>query len=225
VRRRNRGNGESKRETKSNDYGKTLHILGFLQLRGLLDEDFAVELDDVQRLQHVVLLDHLLRLLNDNAHHSVSLLQTGKSQKEGDTDTRDTNRQMWTYADERAVDMADREELPDIAAGDGPAAEARPAGDGEARHGELDQGLELGGLLGGALAEEAHGSGCGYQRWCRGWCGCGGELLMACFLYWSLDWCSVPKKPDLLVDYGVCSGRASLGCVAVPSMLLLSGIG
>lgn len=75
--------------------------------------------------------------------------------------------------------MADREELPDIAAGDGPAAEARPAGDGEARHGELDQGLELGGLLGGALAEEAHGSGsgCGCQRWwSRGWC-CGGETV------------------------------------------------
>lgn len=75
--------------------------------------------------------------------------------------------------------MADREELPDVAAGDGPATEARPAGDGEARHGELDQGLELGGLLGGALAEKAHGSlAAAANGGVRGWC-CGGELLMA----------------------------------------------
>lgn len=73
------------------------------------------------------------------------------------------DRYTCTYADERAVEMADREELPDVATGDGPAAEARPADDGEARRGELDQGLELGGLLGGALAEEAHGSGCGLR--------------------------------------------------------------
>jgi hypothetical protein len=64
------------------------------------------------------------------------------------------------YAEERAVEAADGEELPDIAAGDGPAGEARAAGDGEARGGELDEGLDLGGLLGRALAEEAHGCLC-----------------------------------------------------------------
>jgi hypothetical protein len=64
------------------------------------------------------------------------------------------------YAEERAVEAADGEELPHIAAGDGPAGEARAAGDGEARGGELDEGLDLGGLLGRALAEEAHGCLC-----------------------------------------------------------------
>lgn len=78
------------------------------------------------------------------------------------TDGRDANGQTCTYPEERAVEMSDGEELPDIAAGDGAAAEARPADDGEARGGELDQGLDLGGLLGGALAEEAHG-------WLAGW--------------------------------------------------------
>ena len=67
--------------------------------------------------------------------------------------------------------MADGEELPDVAAGDGAAAEARAADDGEARGGELDQGLELGGLLGGALAEEAHG--CCLLACCERWCSVG----------------------------------------------------
>jgi hypothetical protein len=147
-----------------------LHALGFFQLRGLLDEDFAVELDDVQRLQHVVLLDYLLRLRDENARHSASLLPQTDERKE--KDTRDATREQrgarCTYAEERAVEVADGEELPDVAAGDGAAAEARAADDGEARGGELDQGLELGGLLGGALAEEAHDdwpAGC-CERWC-----------------------------------------------------------
>jgi hypothetical protein len=65
---------------------------------------------------------------------------------------------LCAYAEERAVEPADGEELADVAAGDGPASEARAAGDGEARRGELDEGLDLGGLLGRALAEEAHGN-------------------------------------------------------------------
>lgn len=60
--------------------------------------------------------------------------------------------------DESAVEVANGEELRDIAAGDGPAADAGSADDGEPCDGDLDQGLELGGLLGGALGEEAHGA-------------------------------------------------------------------
>lgn len=64
----------------------------------------------------------------------------------------------WTYTEESAVEVADGEELRDIAAGNGAAPEAGPAGDGDARGSELDQGLELGGLLrrGALAAEEAH---------------------------------------------------------------------
>jgi len=87
-------------------------------------------------------------------------------------DTRDSTREQGgarcAYPEEGAVEVADGEELPDVAAGDGAAAEARAAGDGEARGGELDQGLELGGLLGGALAEEAHG--CCLRTVVFGWC-------------------------------------------------------
>jgi len=97
--------GNRNEKPRGNDYGETLHILGFLQLRGPLDEDFAVELDDVQRLQHVVLLDHLLRLLDDNTHHSVSLLQTGKRR---DTGTRDTSRQTDVHLRGRARGRGDR---------------------------------------------------------------------------------------------------------------------
>jgi hypothetical protein len=65
---------------------------------------------------------------------------------------------LCAYAEERAIEAADCEELTGVAAGDGPASEARAAGDGEARRCELDEGLNLGGLLGRALAEEAHGN-------------------------------------------------------------------
>jgi len=78
--------------------------------------------------------------------------------------------------------VADGEELPDVAAGDGAAAEARAADDGEARGGELDQGLELGGLLGGALAEEAHG--CCLRTVVFGWCAVAAK--------W---WCPVSSSP------------------------------
>jgi hypothetical protein len=37
-------------------------VLGIIQLRGLLDDDFAVEVDRVQHLQHVAFVDHLLGL-------------------------------------------------------------------------------------------------------------------------------------------------------------------
>lgn len=53
--------------------------------------------------------------------------------------------------------MANGEELRDVAARNGTAAEAGPADDGEARDGDLDEGLEPGGLFGGAPGEEPHG--------------------------------------------------------------------
>lgn len=130
---------------------------------------------------------------------------------------------MCTYAEERAVEVADGEELPDIAAGDGAAAEARAADDGEARGGELEQGLELGCLLGGALAEEAHDFLPAERRLRTGWVlwrRAGDALsLLPPTLYTGLRIGALRgRKPDLLVDYGVCSGRANIvlrGCAAV----------
>lgn len=126
---------------------------------------------------------------------------------------------MCTYAEERAVEVADGEELPDIAAGDGAAAKARAADDGEARGGELEQGLELGCLLGGALAEEAHGFCLLRTGWVL-WRRAGDALsLLPPTLYTGLTIGTLRRrKPDLLVYYGVCSGRANIvqrGCAAV----------
>ena len=63
---------------------------------------------------------------------------------------------MDTHTVESAVEVAEGEELADIAGSDGLASNPRPAGDSDAGDGEPEKGLELGCLLGG-LAEQSHG--------------------------------------------------------------------
>lgn len=130
---------------------------------------------------------------------------------------------MCAYAEERAVEVAGGEELADVAAGDGPAAKARAAGGAEARGGDLDEGLGLGGLLGGALAEEAHGCDGARQTetwwwWYDEWVGVGGALLIRD------QQSSAAKKPDLLVSHGAWS-TTTLVCCGAPQRLPSSGIG
>jgi hypothetical protein len=55
-------------------------VLGIVQLRGMLDDDLAVDLDDVQHVQHVALINHLLRLRRKNTRHSV-LISTANREK------------------------------------------------------------------------------------------------------------------------------------------------
>ena len=120
----------------------------------MVDKDSTVELQDVEHLQHVVLLDDLLRLRDST---TTSRVTTNTPQtRSGETGIKGEEHGH-AYPDESAVEVANGEELRDVAAGNGAAAEAGPADDGEAREGDLDEGLELGGLLGGALGEEPHG--------------------------------------------------------------------
>lgn len=63
-----------------------------------------------------------------------------------------------THPVDSTVELAEGKELADVAGGNGLASKARPSGNGHAREGELQEGLELAGLLGELPADEqSHG--------------------------------------------------------------------